>query len=104
MADWEPSIFEWVVIAAVIYCLALALARVGQRLHYSERREFEVDGVPYFWVPPNKVRSFFRRPWEGGRFEYASDQERVTDPYLKRLLREEWDEKCLRECSSADFD
>ena len=104
MRDWEPSVIEWLLIGVVIYGLALGIARVSQRLHYSERREFEVDGVAYLWVPPNRARSFFTRPWKGGRFEYADDQSRVTDPYLKRLLRGNGMRKCLSEWfSSNDF-
>jgi hypothetical protein len=64
------------------------IAHIFSALHFSEPREFEYDGVMFWWIPQRRP-SWFSKPHEYGRFEYE-DGTRVEDARLHREIHEAW--------------
>ena len=90
------SIWFLVLGTAALGFVCWLLAHIARASHYSEPREFEYDGVKFWWIPQRRP-SWFSAPCEHGRFEYE-DGERVSDARLHRDLHEAW----VRHCYSRD--
>jgi hypothetical protein len=85
--DKESLILLFGVGAAAVYCGA----QYAWGLYYSKPRTFRYGEETFIWVPDadGEGRSFFRRPYEHGSFQYA-DGAPVTDHRLHRMLQEAW--------------
>ncbi len=90
----------WFIVPATIAVglVCWLLAHIARASHYSQPREFEYDGVMFWWIPERRP-SWFSQPCEYGRIEYE-DGSPVTDPRLHREIHEEWVRQCNRRDNS----
>jgi hypothetical protein len=81
----------------LLFALGAAAVYFGAQyiwgLYYSKPRRFRYGEETFVWVPEEtQSRSFFRRHYEHGSFQYA-DGTPVTDHRLHRMLQTCWVEQ-----------